>query len=161
MKRNMARTMLVIISVVTLCLSLASVAQAQVIGTCSLQGVAGTWAYTYTGTLFASPTTEVPVAAVGTFTSDGMGNLGGTQRRSVGGAFAQERIAGTITLNSHCVGTLNVNVYHSGQLVRSAVIAVVYDNNRNNLRAMFESLTLPDGTNVPVVITSEGRRLFQ
>jgi hypothetical protein len=28
------------------------------------------------------------------------------------------------------------------------------------MRAIFQSLTLPDGTNVPVVITIEGNKLF-
>jgi hypothetical protein len=158
MKSNLPKTTLVIISVVTLCMSLASAAHAQDNQSCSTANVAGKWAYTYTGTLIL-PTAAVPVAAVGGFTQDANGNMSGSQNRSVGGASAQETVTGTITVNSDCTGTLDANVYQSGQLVRSAVIALVYDNNRRHFRAIFQSLTLTDGTNVPVVITIDGTRL--
>ena len=158
MKRNIARTTFVIISVVTLCMSLASAAYAEDNGSCSTETVAGTWAYTYTGTLLL-PTATVPAAAVGSFTEDEKGNFAGSQNRSVGGVSAQETLTGTITVNADCTGTLNANVYQSGKVVRSAVIAVIYDNNRRHLRAIFQSLTLPNGTNVPVVITIDGMRL--
>src|SRR2546425_8606934 len=35
-----------------------------------------------------------------------------------------------------------------------------FDNNVNHGRSLFESLTLPNGTNVPVVITIDSTRLF-
>jgi hypothetical protein len=148
----------VIISVVTLGMGLATAANAEDNGICSLANVAGKWAYTYTGTLF-TPTAAVPLASVGSFTQDAKGNMAGSQNRSVGGTWALETVTGTITLNSDCTGTLDANVYESGQFVRSAVIPLVYDNNRKHLRAIFQSLTLPDGTNVPVVITIDGTRL--
>ena len=47
----------------------------------------------------------------------------------------------------------------SGQLQRTAVLALVYDSNENHARMIFQSLTLPDGTNVPVVLTVEANRL--
>jgi hypothetical protein len=40
------------------------------------------------------------------------------------------------------------------------VLAVVYDNNMNHARAIFQSVVLPDNTNIPVVITSDNTRVF-
>jgi hypothetical protein len=159
MKRNIASTTLVIISVVALCMSLASAARGEDNASCSTSSVAGKWGYTYTGTIFL-PTGAAPVATVGSFSLDTKGNFAGSQNRSVGGAYAQETVAGTITVNGDCTGTLNANVYQSGQLVRTAVIDLVFDNNRRHLRAIFQSASLPDGTNLPVVITIDGLRLF-
>jgi hypothetical protein len=96
---------------------------------------------------------------VGTYIQDTKGNFAASQNRSVGGAFAQETVTGTVTVNRDCTGTLNANVYQSGQLVRTAVIDLVFDNNRRHLRAIFQSASLPDGTNLPVVITIDGMRL--
>jgi hypothetical protein len=48
----------------------------------------------------------------------------------------------------------------NGQLQRTAVLALAYDSNGNHVRVIFQSLTLPDGTNVPVVITGDGNQLF-
>ena len=160
MKRHVARTTLAIIFVVTLCMGLASAAYAADIGSCSTASVAGKWAYTYTGTIIL-PTGAVPVATVGSFTLDTKGNFTATQNRSVGGDYAQETVTGTITVKGNCTGTLNANVYQSGQLVRTAVIDLVFDNDRQHLRAIFQSASLPDGTNLPVVITIDGLRLFR
>jgi hypothetical protein len=44
-------------------------------------------------------------------------------------------------------------------LQRTAVIALVYDQSLNHVRGIFQSLTLPDNTNVPVVLTIDGDRL--
>jgi hypothetical protein len=40
------------------------------------------------------------------------------------------------------------------------VLALVYDNNQKQARGIFQSLTLPNGTNVPVVITIDLARVF-
>jgi hypothetical protein len=160
MKRNITSTTLLIISVVTLCMGLASAAYAEDNGRCSSANVAGKWAYTYTGTIIL-PTAAVPVATVGSFTLDTHGNFTAIQNRSVGGAYAQETVTGTVAVNGDCTGTLNANVYQSGQLVRTAVIDLVFDNDRQHLRAIFQSASLPDGTNLPVVITIDGLRLFR
>jgi hypothetical protein len=47
----------------------------------------------------------------------------------------------------------------NGQLQRTAVLALVYDTNQNHGRSIFQSLTLPDGTNVPVVLTADANRM--
>jgi hypothetical protein len=127
-------------------------------GSCSLASTAGNWAYTYTGTIF-TPNGPVPAASVGRYHQDAAGNLSGSQTRSVAGMSGVEDISGTITVNSNCTATATINVSVGGQLQRTAVLALVFDSNGNHGRAIFESLTLPDQTNVPVVLTADASRL--
>jgi hypothetical protein len=125
---------------------------------CSLADVAGKWGYTYTGTIVL-PTGGVPVAAVGRFTLDADGNLSGTQTRSNGGVSAQETITAKITVNADCTGSGNFNVLQAGQVVRTAVLAFVFDDDSKELRAIFESLTLTNGPSLPVVITINAKKI--
>ena len=155
MKRNIARATLVILPFAVL---LASVAPAAHADACSNASVAGDWAYTYTGTLF-TPNGPVPLASVGHFRLDRSGNLSGSQVRSVAGSSGTEEIAGAVSVNSDCTASSTISVYVNGQLLRTGNIPFVFDNNRNHTRAIFQSLTLSDGTNVPVVITVEGNRI--
>jgi len=62
-------------------------------------------------------------------------------------------------VNTDCTATGTIDVLVNGQLQRTAVLALVYDSNGNHVRMIFQSVTLPDGTNVPVVITIDGNRL--
>ena len=87
------------------------------------------------------------------------GNFTGSQVRTVAGESGVEDVSGTFSVNRDCTGSANVSVFVNGQLQRTAVLAGTYDNNRKHARFIFESLTLPDGTNVPVVITLDGNRL--
>jgi hypothetical protein len=153
MKTNFARALLVLGA--TFILVLAPL-QA---GACSTAGQAGKWAYTYTGTIFTQ-NGPLTAASVGHFHQDAAGNVTGSQARSVAGNSGVEDIAGNVTVNKDCTATANINVLVNGQLQRSTVLALVYDNNGNHVRMIFQSLTLPDGTNVPVVITVDGNRLF-
>jgi hypothetical protein len=125
---------------------------------CSTAATAGNWAYTYTGTIF-TPNGPLPAAAVGHFHQDAAGNFTGSQTRSVAGNSGVEDISGTTSVNKDCTGTATVNVFVNGQLQRTAVVAGVYDSNGNHARDIFQSLTLPDGTNIPVVITADLSRL--
>jgi hypothetical protein len=156
MKRNIARTMLMIISVVTLCMGLALAAQAA--DHCSNAKAAGNWGLTLTGTLIL-PTGPVPGAAVARARVDAAGNISGTEARNVGGGFANETLTGSWTVNSDCTATLTANVYESGVLVRTVVLAAVFVDDSNKVRMVQESLTLPDGTTIPVVITVDGNKL--
>jgi hypothetical protein len=126
---------------------------------CSTAASAGKWAYTYTGTIF-TPSGPLPVASVGHFIADAAGNLVGSQSRSVAGSSGVEDINGTFTVNKDCTGTATINVLVNGQVQRTAVLALAYDNNQNHARGIFQSLVLPDGTNIPVVITSDNSRVF-
>jgi hypothetical protein len=91
---------------------------------------------------------------------DPAGNVTGTEARSVGGGYADETFNGTLTVNSDCTGSMTLNFYESGQLVRTSVLSTVTDNNGRELRMVQKSLTLPNGAVLPVVITVEARRIF-
>ena len=149
--------------VVTVCLALAfgiAVTPLQAAANqCSTAAVAGKWDYTYTGTIFTA-NGPLPAASVGHFTVDAAGNLLGAQTRSVAGIPGVEEIAGTSTVNKDCTGTATIKVFVNGQLQRTAVLAVAYDNNMNHARGIFQSLVLSDGTNVPVVLTSDNTKVF-
>jgi hypothetical protein len=156
MKRKFARTTL-LISVAALCLGAAPAVHAA--EKCSNAKAAGQWGFTLTGTLIL-PTGPVLGAATGRFSADSAGNVSGTEARNVGGGFANETIAGSWTVNSDCTATLTANIYESGVLVRISVLDVVFVDNSSKIRAVQESLTLPDGTPIPVVITADGNKLF-
>jgi len=101
----------------------------------------------------------VAATSVGHFKEDSAGNITGSQTRSVGGDSAVEDISGSVTLNRDCTGNGTINAYVEGVLQRTATLALVYDSHQNHARMIFQSLTLPDGINVPVVITVETNRL--
>ncbi len=125
---------------------------------CSTAAMSGKWAYTYTGTIFTL-NGPLPAASVGHFKQDSFGNVTGGQARTVAGQSGLEDISGTISVNDDCTATATINVQVNGQLLRTAQLALVFDSNGNHVRAIFQSLTLPDGTNVPVVITIDGNRV--
>jgi hypothetical protein len=155
MKRNITRMMLVIVSVAVVSLSLVPQISAQ---QCSTATVAGKWAATLTGTIILS-SGGVPAAATVRFSVDTAGNVSGTEARNVGGNFVNETLTGTLTVHPNCTGTATVDIFQSGVLVRTVVLAVVFDDNSTQLRMVQKSLTLPNGTKIPVVVTVEGRKL--
>jgi hypothetical protein len=155
MKLNMSRTVLRFILFAAI-VGLAPSAQA---GQCSLAGAAGKYGFTLTGVVNL-PTGPVPIAAVGRATADAAGNISGTEARSVGGGFAEETFTGTWTVNSDCTGSMTLNFYESGQLVRTSALSLVFDNNEREIRMVQKSLQLPNGGFLPVVITVEARKIF-
>ena len=125
---------------------------------CSTATVAGSWGATLTGTIIVPPG-GVPAAAVVRIRADHAGNFSGTEERNVGGQFAHETLTGNWTINSDCTGTVNASIFESGVLTRRVVLSIVFDDDSKQLRMVQQSLTLPDGTSIPVVITLEGRKL--
>ena len=125
---------------------------------CSTAAAAGKWNYTYVGTIFTAAG-PLPAASVGHFSEDAAGNITGKQTRSVAGNSGEEDISGTLSVNRDCTGTATIAVYVSGQLQRTAVLAISFDSNMNHARGIFSSLVLPDNTNVPVVITTDNSRV--
>jgi len=64
-------------------------------------------------------------------------------------------------VNSDCTATGTISVYSlSGTLLRTAVLAGVFVNNQREVRYLFESLVLPNGTNIRVVVTVDAKRVF-
>ena len=126
---------------------------------CSYATVAGNYSLTLTGTIiFPAPTGAVPAAAVVNASLSPNGTASGTEGRSVGGGYANETFKGTYSVNSGCRGTATVQFFQAGLLVRTSVLTILWDDNSNELRMVQQSLTLPDGTQLPVVITVEGRK---
>lgn len=126
---------------------------------CTTATAAGTFGFTTTGTLIL-PTGPAPVAAVGLIGFDVNGHATGSQDRSVGGAFAHELISGTLTVNSNCTISLVANVYDdSGNLVRTSLIPGVLVDNGKQIRAIFETVVLPNGASLPSVLTIEADRI--
>jgi len=142
---------------VILCLGLllGSLAQA---GQCSQETAAGKYGFTLTGWLIL-PTGAVPAAAVGQASVDTKGNVTGTEARSVGGGYADESLSGILSVNSDCTGSMTLNFYEGGQLVRTSVLSIVFVDNQRELRMVQKSLTLPNGTPLPVVITVNAKRI--
>ena len=136
---------------------LAAVAPAAQAANCSDATVKGDWALTLSGTLLL-PTGPVPVAAVIRATLNLEGAVIGTEARSVGGEYADETMSGTYTVSSDCTGSATVSFYEAGQLARTSVLSLVFDDNSKQMRLVQKSLTLPDGTQLPVVILVEGRK---
>jgi len=126
---------------------------------CSLSGVAGKYGFTLNGVLIL-PTSAAPIAAVGAATVDAKGNVTGTEARTVGGDYADETFQGTLTVNAQCTGSMTLNFYESGQLVRTSILSIVFDDNQREVRMVQKSLQLPNGAVLPVVITAEGKRTF-
>ena len=154
MKRNLQNTTLGILFSAVLVATLAPSAHAD---TCSTATVAGQWGFTLTGTLILS-TGPVPVAAAGQANADADGNIRAIEARSVGGSYGNETGVGKWDVRSDCTGMLTIRFYQSGKLVRTSVLAVVFDDSQTQLRMVQKSLTLPDGPKVPVVITADGKK---
>lgn len=126
---------------------------------CTMRDAAGQYGFTLTGVLI-TPNGAVPAAAVGRATVDPFGNVTGTEARNVGGGYADETLSGTLTVNSDCTGSMTLNVYQAGQLVRTSVLSIVFVNNQQELRMVQKSLTVPNSGSIPAVITVDARRTF-
>lgn len=126
---------------------------------CTNLQAAGNYGFTLTGVLITS-TGAVPAAAVGKAIVDTSGHVTGSEARSVGGGYAEETLSGTLTVNSDCTGTLTLEFFEAGTLVRTSVLSVVFVNNQTELQMVQKSLTLPNGATVPVVITAAAKKLF-
>ena len=150
-----ARIVFVIVSLTVLSMTLAPQVAAE---RCSLAQAAGSWGATLTGTIIVPPS-GVPAAAVLRIRADHAGNFAGTEDRNVGGQFVHETLTGNWTVNSDCTGTVNASIFQSGVLTRTVVLSMVFDDDSKQLRMVQQSLTLPDGTSIPVVVTLEGRKL--
>jgi len=126
---------------------------------CSLAAAAGKYGFTLNGVAITQAG-AVPLAAVGKAILDAAGNVSGSEARSVGGAYADETLSGTYTVNADCTGTATVQFFEAGNLVRTSLLSLVFDNNLREIRMVQKSLTLPNNVALPVVITVEARKMF-
>jgi len=143
-----------LVVIITLTLSMAAAAQAS--SHCSLASSAGKWAFTINGNIPAIG----PTAAIGEFTQDAHGNIVGTETGSLNGEVADDQLIGTAKVNPDCSGTDTIQVFENGALVRTSMLEVIYDDNEGHARAVFTSIVLPDGTQLPSILTVDARKLF-
>lgn len=127
---------------------------------CSGASLAGDWGFTITGVVIPAPAEAVPIAAVGKFKQDALGNMQGTEDRSLGGAFDHETLKGTVEVHADCTAKYTIEVFDSaGNLNRTSVLDAVFVNGGTIARVIFESITLANGTNLPSALTAEGNKL--
>ena len=85
---------------------------------CDLGSIRGSYGYTVTGTNLAAGL----VAAVGRVTSDGQGNLSGSDTLSAVGTIVRRTITGTYTITPACTGTVTFTD-NFGQIVHLDYVA--------------------------------------
>ena len=125
---------------------------------CSTSAVSGFYGFTYSGQAILSSGT-VPVAAVGNFSTNAAGDLVGTEMNNLGGTAAYQTIKGKIVVHHDCSASLIADVYQKGTLVRTSYIHIQYDDNAAEVRLIFQKVILPDQSELPVVITGDGKRV--
>ena len=122
---------------------------------CSLARSEGHYAFTDNGTVIGIG----PRTAVGVFSFDGAGNLtNGVATSSLNGTVAQETFSGTYTVNSDCTGTGSASIYSGGTEVLALTLELAFDEDMQEMRAVFSSVSLPDGTPLSTVINLEAKK---
>jgi hypothetical protein len=158
--RNLIASLFVVIIFATLNTIQVPAARASGGGGSSLGSVSGTYGFNYNG-VAVTPTGAVPVAAVGNFHTGAAGNFAGTEINNLGRSATRETIMGTITVRPDCASSLVTNVYEAGVFVRTSYIHLQYEFGVTELQAIFEKVVLPDNSILQVVITINGKRVFQ
>jgi len=158
MKRIIAKTTLAILLFATLHLCLAPSVRAQDEGVCSNATAAGKWGFTTNGTVVGIG----PRDSLGIFTLDGAGNLvNGKATASLNGSVTDEKFSGTYSVNLNCTGKFAIEIFDlSGNKLLTATLNIVFDDNVRELRAMYTSAVLPNGTALGTVIIAQAKRLF-
>ena len=158
MKRNISRTALAMVLLTMVSVGLVPAARAQDEGRCSNASVAGKWGFTTNGTVVGIG----PRASLGIFALDGAGNLlNGKATASLNGSVTDETFSGTYSANPDCTGKLAIQIFDpSGNKILTATLNLVFDTNVRELRAIFTSAVLPNGTPLGTVITVQAKRLF-
>jgi hypothetical protein len=145
-------------STLTLIVLLAAMAPASR-AACNNATAAGTFGFTTTGSVVL-PSGFAPLAAVGSISFDMNGNASGSQDRTVAGAFAHESLSGTLTVNRDCSLVAEIKVFdNQGNLVRTSKLDGVIGADGKNIRAIFESILLPNGASLSSVLTIDATRI--
>jgi hypothetical protein len=145
-----------LLSLTTLFIGLAPNAQA---ASCSLANAAGKWGFSYSGTALTL-SGPVPIASNGFYAEDALGNIAGAETVNLGGNAVDETIVGKFTIAANCRWTLVANVYQASNLARTSVIDGVWVLNSTQGSASFRSVTLPDGSSLPVTIIINANKMF-
>ncbi len=155
MRHNIAPTTLLIVFAATLVVSMAQTAQA-VDAACSFARAAGTYGVSDSGTVVGIG----PRATVALLTFDAAGNVKAKVTASLNGSVTKSTLSGTYTVNPDCTGTATFSEFdQSGNLVLTATVDAVWDDNMREARFIFTSVVLADGTPLATVISGDGRKL--
>jgi hypothetical protein len=153
MKRNGAKTTVVLAVLAMAVVSMMPSAHAQ---QCSLGGAVGKYAFSDSGTIIGIGSR----AAVGLFTFDAAGNLTGKVTASLGGNVGSTNLSGTYSVSPDCSGAASFSESdQSGNLILTAMVAIVWDNSMREARFLFTSVTLADGTPLATVVNGDARKL--
>lgn len=155
MKHDMTVKTIAILFVATLLLSAVGAAQAED-AACSLARAAAAYGVSDSGTVVGVG----PRAAVARLKLDAAGNINGSVTASLNGGISNTTLSGTYTVNRDCTGASSFGEFdQSGNLLLSATVAFVWDDNMKELRFLFTSVVLPDGTSLPTAINGSARKL--
>jgi hypothetical protein len=123
---------------------------------CSLVRAAGTYGVSDSGTVIGIG----PRAAVGSITFDAAGNANGSVTASLNGGVSSTTLSGTYTVNSDCTGSSTFGEYdQSGNLILTATVALMFDDNMRETRFLFTSVTLANGNSLATAINGDARKL--
>jgi hypothetical protein len=101
-----------------------------------------------------------PRVALALLTLDAAGIVKGKVLASLNGNVTHSTLTGTYTVNSDCTGALSFSEYDlSGNLAFTGTVDLVWDDNMQELRFIFTSAKLPDGTPIGTVIGGDARKL--
>ena len=125
-------------------------------GSCSQARAVGAYGLTDSGTVIGVG----PRAALARLKLDAAGNIDGPVTASLNGSVSSAMLKGTYTVNRDCTGASSFGEYdQSGNLLLTATVAFVWDDNMNEVRFIFTSVVLPDGTQLPIAINGSARKL--
>ena len=155
MKYKMSRTGVAIVFAVVVIVSLTATAQAGD-AACSAVRAAGTYGVSDSGTVVGIGSR----AAVALLTLDAAGNIKGKVTASLNGSVTNGTLSGTFTVNPDCTGTTTFGEFDpSGNLMITATVALVWDNNMREFRFLFISAVLPDQTALATVISGDAVKI--
>ena len=155
MRRYLTPMTLVVVLSVTFALTVADSAQAED-AVCSTARAAGTYGVSDSGTVVGIG----PRAAVALLTLDAAGNIKGKVTASLNGSVTNGTLSGTFTVNPDCTGTTTFGEFDpSGNLMITATVALVWDNNMREFRFLFISAVLPDQTALATVISGDAVKI--
>jgi opacity protein-like surface antigen len=153
MRCNIARLTIAVLSSAVL---LAIIAPAAPAATCSTARAAGTYGVSDSGTVVGIG----PRATVSLLTLEVAGNIKAKVTASLNGSVTRSMLSGTYTVNPDCTGTASFSEFdQSGNLILTATADLVWDDNMREIRFIFTSVALADGTPLATVMSGNARKL--
>jgi hypothetical protein len=122
---------------------------------CSLARAAGTYGVSDSGTIVGLG----PRAAIAQLTLDRAGSINGGVTASLNGTVSSSTLSGTYAINSDCTGSTTFGEYDgSGNLLLTATVALVWDDDMREFRFLFVSVVLPNGTSLPTTVNGNAKK---